>query len=314
MFARLLNQLCAIACLIALVGCNQQSPSATPLNSPSPASLTVPKGKIVIADVSQTPSKKFERFQPMADYIASQLHQFGIGVGEVRIAQDFETVANWIKKGDVDIYFDSPYPAMRVKQLSGALPILRRWKNGQDSYFGIIIIRANSGIYSVKDLLGKTIAFEEPVSTSGYFLQLGYLFQSGLNVVQKQSLDKSVPANKVGYVFSEDDENTIQWVINGKVDAGATDGVLFETVPEESRKAMKILAKTDKIARNIVLIKPKMKPEQAAAIKSILINMDKTEEGKKILNIFEKTTKFDEYPVKADLDKMQQLYDRIKAQ
>ncbi|ACK70404.1 ABC-type phosphate/phosphonate transport system periplasmic component-like protein [Gloeothece citriformis PCC 7424] len=294
---------------MGLLGCSQNSSS--PPNkgySPTPSTAT---GKIVIADINKNASKKIQEFQPMADYLASHLTQFGIGTGEVKVAQDFETIANWLKTGEVDLYFDSPYPAMRISQMSGAKPILRRWKSRQGTYSGVIFIMANSKINSVKDLQGKMIAFEEPVSTSGYVLPLNILLKAGLKTVEKSSTEQLVLSDEVGYVFSNDDENTIQWVISGRVDAGAADDRAFNSIPAQSRQEMKILAQTDKVARQIVLVKPGMNPEKQAAIKSILINMDKTEAGKQVLETFEKTTKFDEYPVEADLKKLQEIYEKI---
>lgn len=314
MFSRILRNFWLVAILLILVGCSRYASSPSNQISSISLSPSLATGKIVIADVNKNASKKIQKFQPMADYLASHLSQFGIGMGEVKVAQDFETIAGWLKTGEVDLYFDSPYPAMRVKERSGAKPILRRWKSGQDVYSGVIFIMVNIGITSIKDLQGKMIAFEEPVSTSGYFLPLNVLLKAGLKVVEKHSPEELVEDNEVGYVFSNDDENTIQWVISGKVDAGAADAKIFRSIPAESRQSMKILAETEKLARHIVLVRPRMKPEQVAAIKSILINMDKNREGKEILKSFEETTKFDEYPVEADLDKIQQLYDLIKSQ
>ncbi|MGK7872261.1 MAG: phosphate/phosphite/phosphonate ABC transporter substrate-binding protein [Xenococcaceae cyanobacterium] len=310
MLAKLLGKFTILGVLTALVSCNSQpTPTSTPEPPASPPSAT---GVIVISDVNKNAAKKIKQFQPMADYLATNLSQFEIGVGEVKVARDLETIANWLKSGEVDLYFDSPYPAMRVVEMSGAQPILRRWKHNTAQYFGVIFVMADSGIASVDDLKGKMIAFEEPVSTSGYFLPLNYLLEAGLNTVKKNSPRESVAADKVGYVFSNDDENTIQWVISGEVDAGAADLPTFMAIPEESRKAMKLLAETEKLPRHIVIVRPGMDPEQVAAIKAVLIQMDKTPEGKKALEAFEQTAKFDDFPTETSLARMRELYERVK--
>jgi phosphonate transport system substrate-binding protein len=312
MLSNFFKKLILLGVVTTLVGC---SPPAA--NSPSPEGSPVadsePTGEaIVLADVSKNAAQKIRQFQPIADYLAENLKEYGIGVGEVKVAPDLSTIATLLKNGEVDVYFDSPYPAMRVSDESGAQPILRRWKGGNAEYFGVIFIRSDSGIESIEDLRGRTIAFEEPVSTSGYFLPLNYLIDTGLNPVQKGSPVDSVGADEVGYVFSNDDENTIQWVISGNVDAGAADLPTFMAIPEESRSALKILAETEKLARHIVLVRPGMDPELVEGIKTVLMDMDKTPEGQATLESFEKTAKFDAFPPEADLNRMRELYDRVQ--
>lgn len=308
----LLNTVGKVAILgvfIGLVSCgSQQTQTPTPTPSATPAAQKA----LVIADVSNNPAKKIKRFQPMADYLAANLKQFGFGVGEVKVASDLDTIASWIKAGEVDVYFDSPYPAMIMSDKTGAQPILRRWKNGQPDYYTVIFTMKERGIKSLAELKGKTIGFDEISSTTGYLLPMTQLMKAGLKPVEKSPKNDVVKADEVGYVFSDDDENTIQWVINGKVAAGAVDINSFMEVPEESRKAMTILAESEKVARHVVMVKPGMNPKEVEAIKAALIGMDKTPQGKTVLKEFEETAKFDEFPTQADIDKMRKLYEQVK--
>ena len=308
MLFKLLGQLTLLGIVTALVSCNStQTPTSTSASSTTPQAKKV----IVIADVSNNPAKKIKRFQPMADYLAANLSQFDIGAGEVKVAPDLDTAIKWLKAGEVDIYFDSPYPAMRVSDESGAQPILRRWKGGKADYYTVIFTMANRGITSIADLKGKMIAFDEPSSTSGYLLPMVYLLKSGLKPVEKSSTS-TLAADEVGYIFSDDDENTIQWVISGKVAAGAVDITTFMEIPEESRAAMKKLAETEKVARHVVMVKSGMAPAEVEAIKTVLIGMDKTPEGKKVLKEFEETAKFDNFQTKGDITRMRELYEQVK--
>ncbi|MGC9523938.1 MAG: phosphate/phosphite/phosphonate ABC transporter substrate-binding protein [Limnospira sp.] len=314
MLPNFFGKLILLGLATAIVGCSPPTdPPPSPEAEASPPAATEPTGEaIVLADVSKNAGQKIRQFQPMADYLAKNLGAYEIGIGQVKVAPDLSTIATMLKNGEVDIYFDSPYPAMRVSDESGAEPILRRWKGGNAEYFGVIFIRKDSDIKSVEDLPGRTIAFEEAVSTSGYFLPLNYLLDIGLNPVPKGSPLDSVAEDEVGYVFSNDDENTIQWVISGNVDAGAADLPTFMAIPEESRSALKILAETEKIARHLVLVRRGMDPELVEGIKTVLMDMDKTPEGQAVLESFEKTAKFDAFPPQADLNRMRELYDRVQ--
>jgi phosphonate transport system substrate-binding protein len=263
---------------------------------------------IVLGDVSDDPVKKIEQFQPLADYLAAHLGEFGFGAGEVTITPTIETMAEKMRSGEIDIYFDSLYPALIVSEKSAAEPILRRWKDGIGEYHTIFFARSDSGIKSLADLQGKMLGLESPESTSGFFLPVVYLLQAGFNPVQKGKETETVAADEIGYVFTDEDENTIQWVASGKVAAGATDSGSFMKIPEESQSELIVLSETKNVARHVVLVAADIDPELRTAIKTLLLNLDDTLEGQEILQTFEETTHFDELPPESGWEQMQDLY------
>ncbi|MGD1805886.1 phosphate/phosphite/phosphonate ABC transporter substrate-binding protein [Dapis sp. BLCC M126] len=308
MLGKLFVKLALFGIVTALVSSSLKSSASNPellASSGDPAT-------IVIADISNNPAKKIKRYQPLADYLGEKLGQFGVKQGDVEIAADLDEMANWLESGKVDIYFDSPYPAMIISDMSGAKPILRRWKGGVPEYYTVIFTMKDRGIKSLEELKGKMVGFDEISSTSGYMLPAGMLIESGVNPQEKRSASSNVSADEVGFVFTDDDENTIQWVISGKVAAGAIDIGTFMEIPEASRQAMVVLAESDKVARHVALVRADMKPEMVEAIKTILIQMDKTPEGQEVLNKFEKTAKFDNFPPESSIERMRELYELVQ--
>lgn len=310
MFGNMLGKLFLLGVATFVVGCTQTPP--TSISAESTATPTATGKAIVIGDVTNQPAKKITRYQPLADYLATNLASEGIGVGEVKVAPDVQTMAEFLKAGEVDIYFDSPYPAMIASNTSGAKPILRRWKGGDALYHTIIFAMKDSGIQTLQDLSGRMMAFDDVTSTSGFVLPYVHLKEAGLKLAEKSSPTDEIAADEVGYVFSKDDQNNIQWVISGKVDAAAVDNQSYLDIPEESREAMTILAETEDVARHVVLVRPGLSPELVEAIKKVMVNMDETEEGKTVLKTFEETAQFDAFPTDQDISRMQQLYEQVQ--
>lgn len=303
----------SVLCLsvtFCLVGCQEPATPPTPANPVNaPPSNTK---AITVGDISDEPIEIVTKAQPFADYLATKLGKFKIDRGEVKIAPDMETMARWLKSGEVDLYMDSPYPAFIVSQQSSAKPVLRRWKDGIAEYHTVIFARKDRGLKSLDDLVGNTIAFEEKFSTSAYLLPLGYLRRAGYQVVEMEQADSTPPDEQIGYIFTGDDDNTIQWAISGKVAAGAIDSASFERIPETTRAQLTILAETESVPRHMVLITPQMEPELQEAVADILIQMDGNPEGLSILEGFDRTSKFDRLSGSDPFSPIRQLYQQIQ--
>ena len=266
---------------------------------------------LVLAGVSDEPAKVLRRYQPLADYLVGHLGDEGILAGEVRVAPDIATLSDWLEAGEVDLFFDSLYPAMTAIDRSGAEPILRRWKNGVASYNAIIFARADRGVNSLSDLQGQLIALEDPLSTSGYMLPLAHLRQQGFNPILTDGGELEIASDEIGYVFSGEDQNTIQWVISGQVTAGVTDSGSYSELPEATRDGLIVLAETEELPRQVVVARASMDEELESELISVLLAMDEDEAGRTVLEAFKNTSQFDEFPegAEAAIERMRQLYE-----
>lgn len=270
---------------------------------------------IVVTDVDFDPDSLIPETQPIADYLATNLKAVGIRRGEVQIAPDLETVTEWMKNGEVDLYSDSIYPVMRVMEATGATPILRRWKDGVAEYNTLIVARRDSELNKLADLKGQMVAFQSPDSSSGFMFPVVYLLEQGMNPVPKAEPNHAVEEDEIGYVFSGRDETTAEWILDGKVAAGALDSETFQRLSEEDQQKLVILATTELYPRHIVLVAPDLTPEQIEAIKTVLLGMDETSEGQAALKEFSDTAQFDEFPEGAEtaINRLQTVYDRFQA-
>ena len=100
-----------------------------------------------------------------------------------------------------------------AKEKYDVQPRLKLVNRGRDEYFGQIIARVD-GPKTIKEINGKTFAFVDPVSTSGYLFPLRYLTEQKVTVKEK--------------IFAGSHDAVVTAVYQKKVAAGAT----FYTPPD----------------------------------------------------------------------------------
>jgi phosphonate transport system substrate-binding protein len=297
---------------------------------------------IRIGTVDVDAVKQIIKFQPTADYIAAKLsnNQTTHYNGKVIITPTINDMINLLKEQKIDLYFESPFTIALVDKESGAVPFLLRWKEGVAQYHSIFIVKKNSPINTINDFVGKTIAFEAPESTSGYLLPKAYLVQKGFSLsgeatesyltqgraggvlsggsnITNSSIDESIGNsnsnnNTIRYVFAREDQNIPLWIVEGKADIGVISNVDIEQETYESVKSqLKIVDRTIDVPRHVVSHRSELDPVLVEKIKHMLVNMDKDQEGIKILKNFEETTKYEEIKNRDETFKV--INDMLKA-
>jgi phosphonate transport system substrate-binding protein len=151
-----------------------------------------------------------------------------------------------------------------------------------------------------KDLQGKLIAFEEPYSTGSYYLPKASLKSLGMDFIENNP-SIILDDEQIKYKFTGDDINTIVWVLSKRVHAGAMSSNSFNLLAANQRSKLRVIHSTIDVPRHIVSIRNDLDPVLAFKIRNILLQMHKSENGRKVLQKFKKTAKFDEFPDGADM-------------
>ena len=252
-----------------------------------------------IGTVGDEPATEIKNFLPLANYLTAELK--GVGVAQVRtvVTKNFTEIAALLKAGKADLYIDSPFPTIAASRLAGSRILVRRWKNGEADYYSVIFARKDNNIEQPRDLLGKIVCFKDEYSSSGYLLPKILFAAKGLKLAYKSNLAESVGPKEIGYIFSRDERNTVEWVWRGKVPAGAADYQRYEKEARDRTNDFKIIAQSFSVPRHIVSHRADLSPVLVARIKEILLRMDQSADGKKALADFEKTSMFDEVPTES---------------
>ncbi|OGL58654.1 MAG: putative selenate ABC transporter substrate-binding protein [Candidatus Tectomicrobia bacterium RIFCSPLOWO2_02_FULL_70_19] len=162
----------------------------------------------------EAPTKLIRIFEPLAAYLSKEL---GVPVKFTPLVDYAATVeALAAKKVDMVWYGGFTHVQARIRTKGEAVPLVMR---DRDAVFkSHFIARVGSGIKSLKDLKGKTVAFGSVSSTSGHLMPRFFLLQAGVN--PERDFAK--------FSFTGAHDATVKWVEEGKVDAGALNEQVWE--------------------------------------------------------------------------------------
>lgn len=268
---------------------------------------------LTLGSVNDDIRKHIERFTPLAQYLERELANDGVTDVEISVLPNSQAMAEALRQGDVDLYFDSPLVATRVARLADAVPFLRRWKNGEASYHSVIVVPTDSEMESIEDLRGAVIGFQEPDSTSGYLLPVALLLEAGLPLEHMHQDHQEPAENTVGYLFTGDDRNTALGLVRGTIDAGATDNQGFEALQVAQPDRFRALARSIEVPRQIVVRSAELDEALSAVISATLRSMVDSPEGTQVMASFHNTTRFDDFPrgIDATFEPIHTILDEI---
>jgi phosphonate transport system substrate-binding protein len=115
-------------------------------------------------------------------------------------------------------------------------------------------------------------------------------------LAEKPSADAKIAPKEIGYTFTYSTDKIVDLVLTGKAAAGALSNDDYGRLDEKRKAALATLAETESFPRNLVSIRKDLDPKTAGRLKDILLAMDRDAEGRKILEKFDNTTKFDLLP------------------
>jgi len=145
-------------------------------------------------------------YRPLADYLAAKLGRKVV----LRTVDTWEGLAKSLSNGETDISLMGPWGYVLANHQAGAQAVSTILYEGKPEYFAIMITHPKSGIKRIEDLKGKTFAFGDKGSTSGYLIPF--------HQFHKMKIDPEKFLGKVIYTKHQAIETQ---VVRGELDAGA---------------------------------------------------------------------------------------------
>ncbi len=281
------------------------------------AESEVRSATLVLGRVSSDPKKTAPRLESLASYLVPHLASVGINKGDVLVARDTGQMIEFLREGRVDLVSETPMGALFMEAAGDAQVLLREWKKGVSEYFTVFLSRQTAEIRTLKDLVGRKIAFEDRGSTTGFYLPLAALRRAGLSAIELPDPEAVVPPGKVGYVFAENEINIAAWVDRGLTDAGAysnLDWLDRDRVTNTMRNNLVVFHETAPILRSVVLVRSGLAEDIRRRTAEVLLSMHEDPKAQPVLRKYFKVRRFDAFEGEAlrSLEEARAVFARIR--
>jgi phosphonate transport system substrate-binding protein len=97
-----------------------------------------------------------------------------------RVDADYTGTVEAMRAGHAHVAFLSPLASALASEVAGARMILAEERRGLPYYNARYWVRKESGIASLAELSDKVVAFNDPLSASGYLFPVANLIDAGL--------------------------------------------------------------------------------------------------------------------------------------
>jgi phosphonate ABC transporter permease subunit PhnE len=255
---------------------------ALALLAPAPARAQAPEALPDEVVLGFTPAENAQGLQTSADALARALADRIHVPVRAFVALDYTALVEAMRAGQVHFGWLTPSPLVLAEQLFDAQIVLTQVRRGSPSYYAAVVVREDSSFRRVEDLRGRTIAWVDPSSTSGYVIPRYLLIERGIdpNRFFRQQ------------VFAGGHDSAVFAVQRGQVDAAA----VWANPPAEGGGAwtrfgrggppLRPLLYSPPVPSDAVAVHPRFAREHPMLVRNVtaaLVALGQSEDGRAIL-------------------------------
>lgn len=262
--------LCAMALLLilGLVSCWKRSAPAGQKYGPKTHEDGPPEYHFAVYPL-HNPTKLFELYQPLMDYLNARLNGPHL---ILEASRDYAAFQDKFQARKPE--FLLPNPVLTVQAMKFRYHVIASM--GEPSAFkGLFIVRKDTPLSVPTDLKGKAVSYPAPTAVAACLLQQYFLHQNGIDV------NRDIENRYVG-----SQESSIMNAYLAKTAAAATWMLPWKEFqrdhPREAAE-LKIMWETEPLINNSIMVRDDVSVEVRDRVQRLLADLGTTEEGKTIL-------------------------------
>lgn len=220
--------------------------------------------------------RQMERYQPLADYLSKRV---GMKVRLTILPRYGNILDNFASMGIDGAFFGSFTYVLAYEKLGVEVLARPESLDGTSTYHGLIFVRRDSGIKTIRQMKGRRFALVDKATTAGYLLPLAYFKEHGEDY--RTFLKESY--------FAGTHEDAILDVLNKKADIGAAKNTVFEKLGASDNRVygeLVILERSPDVPENGLAVRKGLDDSLKERLKRILLTLDEDPEGVGVIKEF----------------------------
>jgi len=219
-----------------------------------------------------SPEQTINAYQALMDYISIKLNRPVL----MKQRKTYQETNELLGAGRLDAAIICSGAYVIARRQYGiellAMPVI----NGTPTYRSYIIVQRDSPIQSIEELKGKSFAFTDPLSNTGYLFPFYYLISKGFRAESFFS--------KTLFTYSHD--NSIEAVAEGVVDGAAVDHLIYDymkTIEPRMISKTRVIHKSPPFGSPPIVVPRGIDPGLKNSLRGVFLNLDSDPRGKEIL-------------------------------
>ncbi len=209
---------------------------------------------------------------------------------------DYESLAKLLEMGKIQLAWFSHASYTELKKNNKWEVLCRPYKDNGVVYNGQIIARQDSGIEKISDLKGKTFAYVDRFSGSGFFFPNRLFAKNGIKPLEFFS----------NVVFTHSHIVSIEGVLKGDFDAASVFSTDLLVKNSDGGKQIKIIALTEPIPNDPLVVRSDMEAGLKEKIKNAMLKMDSDPDGKAYIDRLIKQRGYEKFVTEEEVQKILQ--------
>lgn len=219
---------------------------------------------------------QMERYDPLAQYLSRKL---GVDIQFTILLRYGNIINNFVADGLDGAFFGSFTYALAHEKIKVRVVVRPEYPDGRSTYYGMIIVRKDSGIRTVKDMRGKRFAFVDKATMAGYLLPYAYF--------KRHAVDHHTYLRES--YFAGTHENVVMDVLDRKADIGAVKNTVFSLLAARNKRIAQelvMLERSPDVPENALAFRKDLDPKLVRDIRTALLGMHEDVEGAALIKAF----------------------------
>ncbi|MBH5318843.1 phosphate/phosphite/phosphonate ABC transporter substrate-binding protein [Paenibacillus sp. GSMTC-2017] len=208
------------------------------------------------------PADTIKYYKEISNYIGSKLNRPVILIQR----KSYSEISMLMINGGADIALLSAGAFITYRNVAGLEAIAMQERMGLPYYQGYLVVNKESNITDIHELRGKSIAFTDPISYSGYIF-----------IDQKLDHIGEDPEQFFGrHVYTYNHENSLLALLDKVVDAAAVNNLVLKNLElsnPEVAETLQIIEESATLGTGPVVVNNQMPSEDKNRVKEIFLSM-----------------------------------------